>query len=395
MERLKLYSLRRINEVETAFKRYLYDEINWDNRLIVIKGSKGVGKTTLILQHIRETFGTSDVALYASLDYIWFATHTIVDLAEYHYTHGGTHLFLDEVHKYKGWAQEIKNIYDLYPSLHVVLTGSSMLSIVKQMADLSRRVKEYTLAGMSFREYLRLEGVAELPVLTLNDVLNRHTTIALDITKDVKVLQYFDAYLHHGFYPFYREEGDGFEERLLRVIDAIIETEMPAVVDIEYESLYKVKQLLAILADLPPYTLNIADLCKNMSISRNTVFKLLELMHSAELIHRLFATDGLKQMAKPEKILFHNTNLMYALSPKAESGTLRETFVTSQLSLQYNLKMPEQGDLLVDDLYCFEVGGRSKGYAQIRGLDRSFVVQADVEVGVENKIPMWMMGMLY
>ena len=379
------------------FTRYLYKTINWENRLIVIKGAKGVGKTTMLLQHILRSFPDKQQALYASLDHIWFANHSILDLAEYHYTHGGTHLFLDEVHKYKGWQQEVKNIYDSYPQLYVVVTGSSMLKLEETlMGDLSRRHRQYTLEGLSFREYLELEHIAELPVLPLESILENHFIQASQITSKIKVLGHFEKYIESGYYPFYREEGDGFSDRLQQVIDTIVTSEIPSVSNIEYDSVYKAKQLLAILSESSPYTLNISALCIALQASRNNVLKLIDLMDKAALVRRLYATDsGFNMLTKPEKILFYNTNLMYCLTPKVESGTMRETYLASQVGVAHKLSMPIQGDLLVDGKWLFEVGGKNKGFSQIKGIENSYVVSDDIDIGHGEKIPLWLFGMLY
>lgn len=397
MDRLfKAYG-RLLAGTDMRFIRYIYDKINWDNRLIVIKGAKGVGKTTMLLQHIKRCFPYAEKALYASLDHLWFSTHTILELAEYHYTHGGTHLFLDEVHKYKGWQQEIKNIYDSYPKLHVVVTGSSMLKIEESLvADLSRRHRLYTMEGLSFREYLQLEQVAELPVIPIEEILHNHFTLASQITSEVKVLHHFEKYVKFGYYPFYREEGDGFFDRLQQVIDTIITSEIPAVSNIEYDSVYKAKQLLAVLAEQTPYTLNISSLCNALQSSRNNVLKLLDLMDKAALIRRLYASsEGMNTLTKPEKILFYNTNLMYCLTPKADTGTSRETYLASQLGVAHQLSMPAKGDIVADGRWLFEVGGKKKGFSQIKGVEESFVVADDMEIGYGNKIPLWLFGMMY
>lgn len=397
MDRLYKAYGRLLAETNLSFTRYLYKSINWDNRLIVIKGAKGVGKTTLLLQHIKRAFPDPEKALYVSLDHLWFANHTILELAEYHYTHGGTHLFLDEVHKYRDWQREIKNIYDSYPQLHLVVTGSSMLKLEESLvADLSRRHRSYTLEGMSFREYLLFEGIADLPVLPLETVLGNHFMEASQITAKVKVLRYFERYIESGYYPFYREEGDGFTDRLQQVIDTIITSEIPSVGNIEFDSVYKAKQLLAVLAESKPYTLNISALCSTLQSSRNNVLKLLDLMDKAALIRRLYAkSSGMNMLTKPEKILFYNTNLMYCLTPDAEAGTMRETYLASQLGLGHQLYMPHHGDLVVDDKWHFEVGGKRKGFAQIKDIEDSYVVSDDMEIGHGNKIPLWLFGFLY
>ncbi|MBR1484302.1 MAG: ATP-binding protein [Prevotella sp.] len=397
MDRLfKTYG-RLLADTDLRFTRYLYEKINWDNRLIVIKGAKGVGKTTMLLQRIKRTFPRMQEALYVSLDNMWFATHTILELAEYHYTHGGTHLFLDEVHKYRDWQREVKNIYDSYPKLHLVITGSSMLKLDESLvADLSRRHRPYTMEGLSFREYLLLEQVASLPTLTIDEILSNHFSLASQITADVKVLQHFEQYVKTGYYPFYQEEGDGFTDRLGQVIDTIVNSEIPAVSNIEYDSIYKTKQLMGILAERSPYTLNISSLCNTLQASRNNVLKLIELLDKAALMRRLYSADnGMKMLTKPEKILFYNTNLMYCLTPNVDSGTMRETYFASQLSVAHQLYMPSQGDFVVDGTWLFEVGGRGKGFTQIKDISQSFVVNDDTEIGYGNKIPLWLFGLTY
>ena len=388
---------RLLADTDLSFTRYLYNKINWDNRLIVIKGAKGVGKTTMLLQHIKRTFTNTEKALYVSLDHIWFANHTLLELAEYHYTHGGTHLFLDEVHKYKNWQQEIKNIYDSYPHLHIVVTGSSMLKLEESLtADLSRRHRSYTMEGLSFREYLKLEQVADLPVLSLETILGHHFTEASEITSKVKVLQHFEKYLESGYYPFYREEGDGFPDKLQQVIDTVVHTEIPAVSHIEYDSVYKVNQLLAILAEMKPYTLNISALCTTLQSSRNNMLKLLDLMDKAALVRRLYSKEsGMNMLTKPEKILFYNTNLMYCLTPQVDQGTMRETYLASQVGVNHELYMPNKGDVVVDGKWLFEVGGKQKGFSQIKDIKDSFVVSDNMEIGHGNKIPLWLFGLLY
>ena len=377
--------------------RYLYDEINWDNRLILIRGPKGAGKTTMIMQHIQRTFPDKSKVLYCSVDHLWFAPHTLLDLAEYAYTHDISHIFFDEIHKYQHWSQEIKNIYDSYSKLHVVVTGSNALEISRQKYDLARRCRVYTMQGLSFREYLKLEGVADLPVLSLDEIVSNHVNLSAEITikKNIKVLLYFERYIKEGYYPFYRDEATNYYDRLSQVIDTIIFNELPAVSKLEYESVYKVKPLLAILAQQNPYTLNISALCKTLNASRNVLLKLLDLLNQAALIRRLYADDGWAQINKPEKILFNNTNLMYALSPNADTGTLRETFCASMLAKGHKIAMPQKGDLLVDKSLLFEVGGRTKGYKQIANIPQSYVVTDDTEMGFENKIPLWLFGFLY
>lgn len=249
---------------------------------------------------------------------------------------------------------------------------------------------------MSFREYLLFEGVADFPTLSLETILDNHFMEASQIAAKVKVLPYFERYVVSGYYPFYREEGDGFADRLQQVIDTILTSEIPSVGNIEYDSVYKAKQLLVVLAESKPYTLNISSLCSTLQSSRNNVLKLLDLMDKAALVRRLYAKgSGMNMLTKPEKILFHNTNLMYCLTSHAEAGTMRETYLASQLALEHQLYMPHHGDLVVDDKWHFEVGGKQKGFAQIKDIEGSFVVADDMEIGHGNKIPLWMFGFLY
>jgi len=396
MQRLLENYNRLLGEELPSSFRYLYDTINWDNRLIVLKGARGVGKTTMLLQHISRSFEDPAKALYVSADHIWFANHSLIDLAEYHYIHGGTHLFIDEVHKYPDWQQEIKNIYDSYPRLNLVVTGSSMLRLEHSLGDLSRRCKLYTMRGLSFREYLKLEHIADWQVLPLEEIVKHHAQIAGRLTGQVKVLGHFEQYLRHGYYPFFQEEGNGFDERLQRVINTVLNEDIPAVVKVEYETVYKLKQLLAILSEQSPYTLNVSALARVLGTSTSQVMKLMDLLSQAAIIRRLFSKErSMKMLQKPEKILFDNTNIMYALSQEVDQGTLRETFFTDMLSYSHSISMPQKGDLMVDKHLLFEVGGRSKGYKQIANIPDSYVVADGIDIGFENKIPLWMFGLLY
>lgn len=387
---------RLLGESRPSTFRYLYESINWKNRLIVLKGARGVGKTTMLLQHITNAFEDTSKALYVSADHIWFANHSLIDLAEYHYTHGGTHLFIDEIHKYPNWQQEIKNIYDSFPRLNLIVTGSSMLRIEHALGDLSRRCKEYTMRGLSFREYLKLENIADWSVLSLEEILQRHTQIAAKLTGQAKVLGLFDNYLRHGYYPFYLEEGNGFEERLERVINTVLNEDIPAVAKVEYDTIYKLRQLLAIFSEQSPYTLNVSALARTLETSTGQVMKLLDLLHQAAIIRRLFSKErSMKMLQKPEKVLFDNTNIMYALSSEADKGTLRETYFADMISFAHSVSMPQKGDMLVDKHFLFEVGGRTKGYKQIANIPDSFIVADGIDIGFENKIPLWLFGMMY
>ena len=388
---------RLVEHARYPHQRYLYNLVDWNERLIGIKGARGVGKTTLLLQHIRRAFPDRKQALYVSLDQLWFTRHSLSELAEYHYTHGGTHLFLDEVHRYPGWIREIKNLYDNYPDLHVVFTGSSLLELDNSVADLSRRCRMYELRGLSFREYLQFEGAATLEPLPLTNILEHHAAIAAGIANRIKVLPHFESYLQHGYYPFYQEcNKRSFADRLRQVVNTIIENDIPAVEPIEYETLVKAKRLLMLLAEIVPFTLNVTALCTAVGTTRNQLMRLLSLLERSALIRQVFSdAKGLKALVKPEKLLLDNPNLMAALSEQSDTGSLRESFFASMVSQAHALGCPAQGDFGVDRAFVFEVGGKGKGFAQIRDLPGSYVAADGIESGYGNRIPLWMFGMLY
>ena len=388
---------RLIERSNYPFRRYLYNAINWQERLIGIKGARGVGKTTLLLQYIHDSIPDRKKALYVSLDQLWFSEHSIIELAEYHYTHGGTHLFLDEVHRYPGWIQELKNIYDNYPDLYVVFTGSSLLELDSSVADLSRRSRMYEMKGLSFREFLEFEDAANIQPMPLAEILNNHEQIASSLTARFKILPLFETYLSCGYYPFYKEtDAEGFRERLERIVITILENDIPAIEKVEYETIIKTKRLMVILAEMVPFTLNVTTLCSTLGMSRNQLMRLLSLLERSALIRQLFTeAKGLKQLVKPEKILFENPNLMYALTPQAETGTLRETFFASMLNRNHLLQAPKEGDFLVDGTILFEIGGKGKGFKQIRNIENSYVAADGIEIGFANKVPLWMFGLLY
>lgn len=396
MEQLYILSGRLVANVSMAYQRYLSTLIDWEDHLIGIRGSRGVGKTTLLLQHIRQNGWEPQEALYVSLDHMWFSSHSILELAEYHHTHGGKYLFLDEVHRYRNWMQELKNIADFYPNMHVVFTGSSLLQIDNAIADLSRRCISYTMQGLSFREYLMFAGVVRWNTIPFDDILQSHSSLAIRLNSEVHVLPFFAQYLQQGYYPFYWASQTTYQARLQHVISTIIDVDIPQTEQIEFDSLYKTKRLLSALAGLVPYTLNISDLCKSIGITRNQLLRLLNLLERSSLIRKLYPEQsGIQSLAKPEKILLENTNLIYALSSTIERGTVREAFFCNQMSLQHTLTMPNRGDVLVDDKYLFEVGGHTKDYKQIKGITDSWIVADDIETGFGNKIPLWLFGMMY
>ena len=400
MEPLLEASERLVGETSLTFKRSLYWQIDWNDRLICIKGPKGTGKTTLILQHIRETFGVhTDKAVYLAMDHLWFASHSVLDVVEWLYANGYTHIFLDEIHHASEWQRLVKTIADFYPNLHVVYSGSSVLKLTKAKADLSRRQAVYTLKGLSFREFLSLEGVDSGDALTIDRVVSEHRDIAGDIAANVKVLPLFRRYLQSGYYPLYRDVSGQFAQRLSAVVANVLETDVPAVIDVTPATVRKMKKMLMILAESCPQTPNMSTLYRELETDRNAGIRMFEVLESAELVSTILGTldkPKLKRMGVVEKVFLGDTNLMYALVAKPEIGAVRETFFANQCKAAgYEIVSPSQGDFVVNGSMLFEVGGKGKSFRQIANLPDSFVVNDDVEVGRGNKIPLWIFGFLY
>lgn len=399
IQELYVNSYRLVSQVKTGYKRYLYHQLPWDVRMMCIRGARGVGKTTLLLQRMAEAFDHgNNQALYVSLDELWFNDHRLIDLADYHYTHGGTHLFLDEVHRYPypEWAQEIKNIYDRYPDFHVVFTGSSILKLDQSQADLSRRCLFFTLQGMSFREYLEFAGINTLGCLTLHQILTNHVAAAMDITHQTHVLKYFGDYLQHGYYPFYHELDDGYGMALRQMVVNVIEQDIPQAEPVERATINRIKRLLSLIGQTSPFTVNISRMANTLECDRQTVHKLLHSLQHASLINMLFkGRRSMQQLVKPEKVYLENSNLMYALSSNANIGNIRETFFANQLMSHHELSFSGTGDFLIDNQYTIEVGGKHKSFDQIKGAPDSFLAIDDIEIGNGNRIPLWLFGFLY
>jgi len=390
-------STRLIDQTSTSFHRYLYGQIDWTSRLTAIKGARGVGKTTMMLQSIKERFSEQpERALYISLDNLWFANHPLSEVVEYHYTHGGTHLFLDEVHKYPSWQIVMKNIYDGYPKLHVAFTGSSMLKIDNSKADLSRRLSDYTLHGLSFREFLSFEAGIDVPAVPLEELLANHVEIARQITSQVKILPLFEKYLEYGYYPFYKEDFDDYHEKLKKTVYTVLNEDVPAIEEITYPSIQKLQRMLMILAERVPQTPKMNELYAILETTREQGLKMLSLLQRAALMLLLSSeTKEIQHLSKPDKIYVHNPNLMYALTDYPDKGTLRETFFINQLSSVAEVSYPRKGDFIVNRKYLFEVGGRNKTFNQIKDIPNSFLAIDGVETGFFNRIPLWLFGMLY
>lgn len=398
MNELIELSESQIARVQTKTVRSILDTINWNARLIGIKGARGIGKTTLLLQYIKlNLVNELDKTLYLSMDYVWFNSHSLMDLVKEFTQKGGKYLFIDEVHKYPNWSQEIKNIYDFYPELKIVFTGSSLLEIINARSDLSRRAVIYNMQGFSFREYLKIDKGQDFPTFTLENILNNHTAISRIILKDFKPFQYFETYLKSGYYPFYQEEKKLYKIRLNEVINLMLEIELPLLRSVDFAYVPKIKQLLAIISKAVPFTPNVSKLSEKTQLNRNTLLSYLHYLDEVHLTKNLFKENtGINLLQKPMKIYLENTNLMYLFTEDiVNKGNLRETFFANQVGYQNRLNYITNTDFLVNEKYTFEIGGKYKTNKQLLGNPNSYVVKDDIEIGREEIIPLWLFGFLY
>ncbi len=397
MESLLIKYHRKLEATPVDFVRGFMDEIAWNNRFIGIKGTRGVGKTTLLLQYAKLRLPATDKSLYASLDDFYFSRNRLYDLAAQFVREGGKVLLLDEVHRYSEWSQELKNIYDDFPELRVVFTGSSIIHISRSKADLSRRAVVYHMSGLSFREFLQLKMGYQYPKIQLEELLAKHTEIALQIDKEMKPLQYFSDYLRYGYHPFFLENTEAYSQKLAETVSLMLETDFPAVYGMTYATVDKIKTFLMVLAESAPFKPNIQKLSEQIGLTRNTLTEQLHNLEDAGLLNLLHRqAKGITRLQKPEKVFLANTNLAFALDTKTpDIGTMRETFFISQVRPKYKVEYAEEGDFWVNNQYIFEVGGRKKGFSQIQELPNAYVVADNLDVGVERKLPLWLFGFLY
>lgn len=381
-----------------TFERELERKINWNARLISVRGSRGTGKTTLFLQHIKKTFSNNlNKVLYVNLDNIYFSNNTLVELAEKFASRGGTHLFIDEVHKYENWSKEIKNLYDDFPELHIAFTGSSLLEILNGRADLSRRTLVYELTGLSFREYLSLIKAHDFPIFTLEEILKNNEQISAEIASKIKPFEFFDDYLSFGYYPYFLEGKDDYSNRLNETLNMILEVELPMLRGLEIAYIPRIKKLLAVIGESAPFIPNITQLAAKIGISRQTLLIYLKYLEDAKLINQLYKKSrGLSVLEKPEKILMENTNLIELFNGEnANTGSRRETFVLNQLLHSHKVDFSEESDFFVDSKYTFEVGGKNKKRKQIQEIPDSYIIADDIEFGTDRRIPIWLLGFMY
>ena len=398
MQQLFTTFYQQLNRVSTGFTRYLYNEIHWTNRLIAIIGSRGTGKTTMLLQHIKLNYPSpSGEVLYASLDNLWFSTHSLLYLADEFSKQGGKALYLDEVHNYSSWSREIKNIYDSYPYLKVIFTGSSLLEVYKGEADLSRRAITYQLNGLSFREFLEYEYGIKQNALSIEDILLNHTKLAMTMVNNFKPLVAFNEYLRYGYFPYYKEDKELYYIRLLATLNTIIEVDLPATEQIDYYSVVKIKKLFAVIASLVPFTPNVTQLSHDIETTRVSLLNYLYYLEKAQAIILLRKESfGIKQMAKPDKVYLGNTNYAFALSGEQTNiGNVRESFFINQLRVNHKVTFSKDVDFIISGKYNIEIGGKNKTTKQIKGLDNAFIAADNIEIGYGNQIPLWLFGLTY
>ncbi len=397
MEELVLRSQAKVRRVSLSFKRYLLTQIKWDNRLIAIKGARGSGKTTLLLQYMATELPADGSALYVAMDELFFTKNTMYELADDFSKSGGKHLFLDEVHKYPNWSREIKLIYDNVPDLKVVFTSSSILEIYAGESDLSRRSVSYLLNELSLREFIALEKGITFAAYSLDDILKNHVEISSTINNKIKPIELFKKYTQYGAYPYFIEDKESYQQRLLQTVNLIIDVDLNAVEYMSYDMLVKIKKLLHAIATSVPFTPNISRLSEKTNISRGNLVKALHLLERARLIHQLNKhTKGIGKLTKPEKIFLNNTNLLKALANKNWNiGTIRETFFINQLKATEQVNIATKSDFLVNEKYVFEVCGKNKTKKQIQGIKNAYLVKDNIEYGIGNTIPLWLFGFLY
>jgi len=384
-----------INIVETPRKRYFYDDIDHVDKLIGIIGARGVGKTTYILNYLKNNPLSLSKKFYLSADNIVLSNSSLLEIAKEFSSKGGELLAIDEIHKYKNFEIELKQIYDMLP-LKVIFSGSSAIELEHAKADLSRRAVIYRVNGLSFREFLEFKKGVTLDSYSLDNILTKHTDIAFEIVNKVKPLEFWEEYLKYGYYPFYFENPNRYSIKLNETINTAIEVDIPSIFKIKYEYIINLKKLVKLICSSEPFTLNIQELSSKIGIDRDTLYLYFEYLHRGKILNVIRAkSKGDNVFSKPDKIYLNNPNLNYSYCNQATIGMIRETIFTTFLKTNHDLSIPKKGDFLVNEKYLFEVGGKNKSFKQIKDIPNSFVVADDIEIGFGNKIPLWLFGFLY
>ncbi|WP_457750270.1 AAA family ATPase [Sulfurimonas sp.] len=385
----------QLQNTPMKFKRYMHNSFDMNDKLIGIIGSRGVGKSTYILQYLKELNLPFEKKLYFNADHFEVINHSIYEIANEFYKRGGKVLAVDEIHKYPNFALELKSIYDSF-DLKVIFSGSSALKLENAKYDLSRRAYIYRVNGLSFREFLEYEAGVKFDSIALEDILQNHTDIAYDITSKIKPYEYFGKYLEYGYYPFYKQNLKHYKNRLYEVINTVLESDLPIIFNIEAKNIHKLKKLLSLLCISKPYELNISKLAQKIEINRQTLYTYLHYLELGGLIKLIKSkTKGDSIFTKPEKLYLNNSNLNSSYCQNSDIGTIREEFFVNQTSLLHDINYSKVGDFIIDDTYTLEIGGKNKSYKQIKDVTSSFIIADDIEVGFGNKIPLWLFGFLY
>jgi hypothetical protein len=395
----KLFNIHQKRWLSTSktFERPFAEKVEWEERLIIIKGFRGVGKTTFLLQYAhRIAKNNSHSVLYVTMDDLVFEKGSLLALADTFYVNGGEVLLLDEIHRYENWSQELKNIYDTYPTLKVVATGSSILHINEGNSDLSRRAVVYEIEGLSFREYLQIETHKRIPIITIDELLKDHVRIAMNIASELRPLEYFYQYLEIGYYPYYLQNKNTYQQKLLNIINLIIEADITLLKNIEPIKVHRIKRLLYMLSTGVPYQPNISKLSTAIEISRPTVMEYLLYLEDAKLISMLRTKEkSYDLLTKPEKIYLEHPNLSYTIAPNhVNQGSVRETFVLNQLKTNQKVYATNFGDFITESGLTFEVGGKNKVDSQIKDVPNAYLAIDGIEAGAYNRIPIWLFGLL-
>jgi len=391
--KLREYQENYLILFDAVYKRYIHKEVDFSAKLIGILGARGVGKTTFLLQHLRDNPLPMEKKLYFSADDL--DIDSLFDVAYAFAKEGGELLVIDEIHKYKRFEKELKKIYDMLP-LKVIFSGSSALQLDHAQGDLSRRVMLYSMNGLSFREFIEIKEGLTLPSYSQEDIFTNHAEIARSLLKSFRPYAFWKEYLNFGYYPFYFEDAKGYPLRLKRTIHAVIEVDIPSIFPIEYEKILSLKKLVHLVCVSPPFKINIKALADKMGIKDyQTLYRYMEYLHRGRILSLIRAKSrGDSIFVKPQKLYLANTNLHHAYCDSAEMGTLREVFFMSMLG-EENIEVASKGDFMVDGKYVVEIGGKNKSYRQIKDLEHSYIVADDTEVGFANKIPLWLFGFLY
>lgn len=389
MEKLQRYFDAMLADTPTDFHRYLWNKIDWSERMIGLKGPRGIGKTTLLLQYAKEKLDRN-TTLFVNAEDLYFSSHTLVDLADEFVRYGGEVFMIDEVHKYENWSRELKLIYDYHTQLKVIFTGSSILDIEHGEADLSRRVVAYDMQGLSFREYLSFNHIAEIPVTTLNQIIEHKAQVPDGFHPYV----YFKEYLKTGYYPFSKEPN--FEQKLMQAITKTLEIDIPQYTEMNVANIRKMKHLLSIVSESVPFKPNMTSIAQILEVSRNIIPEWLTYMERAGLIAQLRNdTDGIRSLGKVDKVYLDNPNIMYVLGKEyVDIGNIRETFFFNQTRVNHEARTSIEADFKLGEI-TFEVGGKNKKQKQIAKVENAFVVKDDIETGFLNVIPLWEFGLLY